>query len=472
MYSYEYDSLRLWDVAEGTLIADLPNQHNPVISPDHSRLFTQDFNRDAFSFATVLWNLETNRELLRVTGNMPADFAADGATAVINGSRDNPTRLLQSSDAAILQTFADENFALVLPDGDTIVTRNWEGLKFRDAVNGRAQHTLEGYFHHLLPDGHTIITWDNGRIMVGDATDGQQIHTADLPLPGINYVWQEARSPAGLIPAAYLAFLQTVDSPQNAATFSGDGRFRLINNGREIEVWDEANYSGQGPYDVLYTIPAPGINNQLIVSPDSQMIAAVQNNNTISVWQAADGTPLLTLPPVPWIQDLQFSPDNQLLLATTSSDYTEALRVWELPSGNQILADSYGLEFHNNGSISYCYGQPLALAPDGGLAAYSDGHCQIQIVQTSDWQVLQTIDPGFGRNGRIAFSPDGQLLATAFQGGVINLWDTASGQLLHTIIDHDNPVDDEPTVQITFSDDGQLLGTSGNGILHLWGIWP
>lgn len=72
----------------------------------------------------------------------------------------------------------------------------------------------------------------------------------------------------------------------------------------------------------------------------------------------------------------------------------------------------------------------------------------------------------------MAFSPDGTLLATASQGGEIKLWDTTTGSLVHTILDHDTPVDDEPTVQFAFSEDGQLLGTSANGVLRLWGIWP
>lgn len=72
----------------------------------------------------------------------------------------------------------------------------------------------------------------------------------------------------------------------------------------------------------------------------------------------------------------------------------------------------------------------------------------------------------------MAFSPDGTLLATGFQGGEIKLWDTATGELVHTVLEHDSAISEEPTVQFAFSEDGQLLGTSANGVLRLWGVWP
>ncbi len=72
----------------------------------------------------------------------------------------------------------------------------------------------------------------------------------------------------------------------------------------------------------------------------------------------------------------------------------------------------------------------------------------------------------------MAFSVDGRLLATAFQGGEIKLWNTETGAIVHTITEHINPIVDKPAVRFAFSEDGQLFGTSANGVLRLWGIWP
>lgn len=72
----------------------------------------------------------------------------------------------------------------------------------------------------------------------------------------------------------------------------------------------------------------------------------------------------------------------------------------------------------------------------------------------------------------MAFSPDGSLIATAFVGGEVKIWRVVDGTLVHTIIDHQSPAQDHPTVTMAFSPDGRYLVTSGLGITHLWGVWP
>ena len=72
----------------------------------------------------------------------------------------------------------------------------------------------------------------------------------------------------------------------------------------------------------------------------------------------------------------------------------------------------------------------------------------------------------------MAFSPDGRLLATAFQGSEIKLWKVADGTLLQTIVDHEYPMVNRPAVVLAFSPDGRLLATAGLGVINLWGVWP
>jgi WD40 repeat protein len=65
-----------------------------------------------------------------------------------------------------------------------------------------------------------------------------------------------------------------------------------------------------------------------------------------------------------------------------------------------------------------------------------------------------------------AFSPSGDLLATAGDDLVIRLWDPVSGRHLHTLAGHTRSV-----WSVTFSPSGELLATgSDDGTARLWSI--
>jgi WD40 repeat protein len=65
---------------------------------------------------------------------------------------------------------------------------------------------------------------------------------------------------------------------------------------------------------------------------------------------------------------------------------------------------------------------------------------------------------------RIAFCPDGQLLATASADGTVKVWESSSGQELLTITAHE-----KGATAVQFSADGKHLGTGGqDGTVKLW----
>ena len=474
VYLQDEESLRLWDVVDGTLIAELPNQHFPVLSPDRNRLITkswQGVNQQ------ILWRLDSQQpiELWRLEGNFnlgEGAFVADGDFAYVGTNRSS--QLLQSSDGSVMQTFEGEGerYGLALPGGDLFATISWAGLNFRDGEDGRIRHVIEGQDYFLFPDGETIATWPGNSLILWNTRDGTQLQKASFPQSGLYYIAAGQIRPEGeQIPETYLPFLQTV-AYGPVQYQSSDSSMRTTSNGSGIDVWDVSDYSGEGPWNqnLLYTILFPQILD-LSFSPDGQMIAAI-NKNSISIWRARDGSPITSISVSSQPLDFKFSPDSQWIYATNGGQYTEYLSVWDIATGNKLFSDSYSLESQNGESIRYCYERPIALAPAGDLVAYSSTNCQIQIRRTIDWQVLQIVDPGFGSKGRMSFSPDGRLLATGFQGGEIKLWDTETGVLVHTITEHIDPVIDKPMVRFAFSEEGQLLGTSANGVIRLWGIWP
>lgn len=67
----------------------------------------------------------------------------------------------------------------------------------------------------------------------------------------------------------------------------------------------------------------------------------------------------------------------------------------------------------------------------------------------------------------VAFSPDGQTVASGSKDKTIQLWDVATGALVKTLVGHTDWV-----WSVAFSPDGQMLASgSEDHTIKLWGDW-
>ena len=114
-------------------------------------------------------------------------------------------------------------------------------------------------------------------------------------------------------------------------------------------------------------------------------------------------------------------------------------------------------------------------SPDGTRLALMD-QSHVEVIETATGRKLSLIDPRDSTFLGISFSPDGQVLATAFRSNgparaslKVTLWNATSGRerLTLPVIDPDwrRAIDD-----LSFSPDGQFLASNIGGIARLWEV--
>jgi WD40 repeat protein len=88
-------------------------------------------------------------------------------------------------------------------------------------------------------------------------------------------------------------------------------------------------------------------------------------------------------------------------------------------------------------------------------------------VVEADTPTRYTLPPGDGAIWSIAFDPCGELMATATEGGTVQLWDPNEGHIRGTL----NQKSKSPVWSIAFSKDGSRLATaSDDGFVRLWDV--
>ena len=88
----------------------------------------------------------------------------------------------------------------------------------------------------------------------------------------------------------------------------------------------------------------------------------------------------------------------------------------------------------------------------------------VRLWDTETGQLIHTLEGHTSRVNAIAFSPDGKQILSGSHDNTVRLWNTESGQLIHTLEGHTNTVN-----AIAFSRDGkQILTGSHDKTLRLW----
>ncbi len=229
----------------------------------------------------------------------------------------------------------------------------------------------------------------------------------------------------------------------------------------------------------------------VVYSPDGGTLVSGSYDGKVHLWSPESGTLLNTLTPesYTYIKSVAISSDGKMIASGSDTGvcvwnrhtgdlinegYDRGDVVAFSPNGNTLATASYGGVYFWNPDTREPLGKlehfsqvrSFAYSPDGGTVASSDGtEVFVWNVHTKTRRDTYTI---LAWVNAIAFSPDNRTIACNSGNREVELWDTRTGTLLHTLTGHK-----AGARSFAFSPDGSILvvGTNDKEVL-VWRISP
>ncbi|WP_032376607.1 AAA family ATPase [Rhodococcoides fascians] len=358
-------SVRMWSLADGHA------QLGEIVSRDVSAL-TFDPQGGVLAvggfYGVELWDVSDPTEPMMLSRNdvdevRSLSYSADGRLLVV-GTGAESLPLLDVADPARPTAAAE-----VAQPGSPTAT----------------EFSPDGRYLVTVGPGRAMRLWDASRLTASPAA--ATVPLIDIPSDGSTYTAQQ------------LAF-----SPDGTTLIAGT-------TGREVLRW---------AVDGGRLSPLPALTgftsyvNDVVFSGDGTLIAAASSDNSSKVWDAASGTPELTLPGPSEVSSLVFTPDRSSIVTASGDGIT---RIWPLPG--PALADAGDTIFQNPIGAS-----GTRLLAGAGTRASATTLWDVSDVEHPVASARLVVGDGMDQTGAVALTVDGNRAAVGTTTGGFQLWDT------------------------------------------------
>ncbi len=500
-------TVRNWDVATGRQVIPAishPHEvHHATFSPDGQLILTSGESRHGNEPVGRVWDAASGLPLtdwFSVLNFAHPTFSPDSRSVVLtDGSGGNPKSVLRIHDARTGRPVSpplshpdqvNGNSLFVTsfsPDSRRLVTAGGDGVwRIWDTTSGSV---IVSSLKHSSPVSDAQFSRDGRRVLSTNADGSARVWNAETGAPQCDSMRHATKvtrtlfSPDGtrvattcqdrivriwnagtgqlVLPLILHPSIPIPDLAGNATSsaFSPDGRLLLVGTlDGNVYLWDFASAGPAGPR-LPHTAPVVGA----VTSTDGRLLVTWGAGGA-SLWNPATlaslGDPLI--PPSGSVGLVELSRDGRRLMMTTSSSTTDAW-VWDLAT-RRVKA----------GPLRQHYKEPAegrtdltAWSPEGQLVATAaggfPGYPSVYLLRVWDAETGAPVTPQlrFETISDLAFSPDGRLLALACGAwftpgpGGVRVLDARTGMAVLPLIPMPRACH-----TVRFSPDGRRLLTS------------
>ena len=237
--------------------------------------------------------------------------------------------------------------------------------------------------------------------------------------------------------------------------------------------------------NTLFAMPTDGSCNQLAISSDGKLIAAISETKHLMLWKwtGKNATLLFTDDSYEYV-GLAFSHDGQSIAlgcsdgairilhvkdhsieCTMSGHLSSVVSVSFAPNDNHLISASrdgtvriWDTRTEHTTTILSGFSSPvraLTVSPDGHSLAFGTANAGVYTLNISPGSTAIRILPHYTESTAVSFSRDGRYLAVGSDNGAISMWDTVRYQPTRTAVVHEGTV-----LSVAFSPDNKLVASS------------
>ena len=402
-----------------------------------------------------LSDIETNTRLHTIVNPIapkqrddPLSFSPDGKTLVTisdyrlylwdveTGSLRHTVTERYDSGTNYSQRFSNKLYCFS-PDSAILAVFGYPATRLWDVETGSLRHSFvgENYNHNL-----SMSFSPDGKTFAAagiDGSVGNQIRFWDVETG---------------------TFLRSIEVDRSASAdehvismaFSPDGkRFAAAHAGGHISLWSALSGLPLRVIDEVTNSIAPSIAIRLVFSPDGKTLAGHMEDGTLRLWNVETATHFHTIAYMPlWITSMSFSPDGKTF-AIGSGLHTGFVSLWDTETGTLLRSFTVG-----KGATATTAVESVAFSPDGNTLATGARDNTLLLWDVKTASLLRSFPPQANTHGikTISFSPDGKTIATGYYKRAL-LWDVETSAPT-CFFGHTD------TVYLTaFSPDGKMLAT-------------